>query len=71
MKKFFAIAMIAASLTACGGGETKTEETPVDSAAAAVVDSAAAVVDTAAKVVDSAAAVVDSAAKKVEEVKKP
>lgn len=69
MKKFFAIAMIAASLTACGGGETKTEETVVDSAAA-VVDSAAAVVDTAAKVVDSAAAVVDSAAKKVEEIKK-
>ena len=53
MKKFFAIAMIAAALTSCGGGETKTEETtgdstttvtneataPVDSPATAPVDS--------------------------------
>ena len=33
MKKFFAIAMIAAALTSCGGGETKTEETTADTTA--------------------------------------
>ena len=58
MKKFLAIALIAASLTSCGGG--KTEETPAtDSAAVAPVDTAAAV----APVADSAAApATDSAA---------
>jgi hypothetical protein len=56
MKKFFAIAFIAASLVACGGGETKTEETPVDTTAAApAVDTVAPVVDTTAKVDTTAA----------------
>ena len=54
MKKFLAIAMIAATLTSCGGGETKEGETtdtttvapmetpaPVDTAAAAPVDTTA------------------------------
>jgi PBP1b-binding outer membrane lipoprotein LpoB len=55
MKKFLAIAMIAATLTSCGGGETKEEATtdtaatvapmetpaPVDTAAAAPVDTTA------------------------------
>ena len=35
MKKFLAIAMIAATLTSCGGGETK-EETPATDSAATV-----------------------------------
>ncbi len=59
MKKFLAIAMIAATLTSCGGAETKEETTdttatvapmetaPVDTAATAPVDTAAKVaVDT-------------------------
>ena len=53
MKKFLAIAMIAATLTSCGGGETKEGEatdtttvapettTPIDTAAKAPVDTAA------------------------------
>ena len=62
MKKFFAIAFIAATtLVACNTGETKTEET-VDSTANAMVDSTKAAADA---VVDStkaaADAVVDSA----------
>lgn len=62
MKKVFAVLFVAgmASFAAC---TSKSEETKVDSTAAAVVDSAAAVVDTAAAVVDSAAAKVDSAVK--------
>ena len=55
MKKFLAIAVIAATLTSCGGG--KTEEAapvdsttvapaPVDTTVAPVVDSAAAAADT-------------------------
>lgn len=57
MKKFLAIAMIAATLTSCGGGETK-EEAPVDSTAVAPMEtpapdtSVAAPVDTA-KVADT------------------
>ena len=30
MKKFFAIALLAGTLVACGSGETKTEETVTD-----------------------------------------
>lgn len=33
MKKFLAIAMIAATLTSCGGGESTTEPTTTDSPA--------------------------------------
>jgi hypothetical protein len=41
MKKFLAIAMIAATLTSCGGGE-KTEETPAaDTTATAPVETPA------------------------------
>ncbi len=56
MKKFLAIALIAASLTSCGGG--KTEETPATDTAAVTVDTTAAApaVDTAAAKVDTAAA---------------
>ena len=45
MKKFLAIALIAASLTSCGGG--KTEETPAaDTTAAVAADTTAAAADT-------------------------
>lgn len=47
MKKFLAIAMIAASLTSCGGGESK-EEAPADTAAVAPVEAPATVDTTAA-----------------------
>lgn len=59
MKKFLAIALIAASFVACNEGEKKVEETvtTVDTAAAAVV----ATVDTAAAVIDTAAAKVGAA----------
>jgi len=40
MKKFLAIAMIAATLTSCGGGETK-EEPKTDSATVAPVETPA------------------------------
>ncbi|MFM8806147.1 MAG: hypothetical protein ACKOD1_02195 [Sphingomonadales bacterium] len=51
MKKFFAIAFIAATLVACnGGGEATpaadTTAAPVDTAVAAPVDTAAAAADT-------------------------
>lgn len=58
MKKFLAIAMIAATLTSCGGGETK-EEATVDSPAVAPVETPAPV-DTAAAKVDTAAAAADT-----------
>lgn len=45
MKKFLAIAIIAASFTACNGGE-KTEEVKVDSPAVTTETPAPAVVDT-------------------------
>ena len=72
MKKFFAIAFVAASLVACNGGGDKTPAADtaavkVDTAATAVVDTAAAILDTAAKKMD---AVLDTAAKKIEELKK-
>ena len=63
MKKLFAILAVAAFLTACGGGEAKTEattdSTTVDSVAAPVVDSAK--VDSAK--VDSAKVVADTTKK--------
>ena len=59
MKKLFAILAVAAFLTACGGGEAKTEATTVDSVAAPVVDSAK--VDSAK--VDSAKVVADTTKK--------
>ncbi len=40
MKKFLAIAMIAATLTSCGGGE-KTEETPATDSTMAPVEAPA------------------------------
>jgi hypothetical protein len=48
MKKFLAIAMIAATLTSCGGGETK-EEATTDSAALAPVETPAPAADSMAK----------------------
>lgn len=60
MKKFFAIAFIAATLVACNGGG---EATPAADTTAAPVDTAAAVVDTAAAAVDTAAAPAAEAAK--------
>ena len=62
MKKFLAIAMIAATLTSCGGGETK-EEAPVDSPAVAPVETPA-TVDTTAPAAADTTAKVDTAAKK-------
>ena len=53
MKKFFAIAFIAATLVACNGGG---EATPAADTTAAPVDTAAAVVDTAAAAADTTAA---------------
>ena len=47
MKKLFAIALIAASFTACNEGEKKAEETPATDTAAVVVP-ATTTVDTAA-----------------------
>ncbi len=41
MKKFLAIAMIAATLTSCGGGETKEETPATDSAAVAPTETPA------------------------------
>jgi hypothetical protein len=41
MKKFLAIAMIAATLTSCGGGETKEETPAADTAAVAPVETPA------------------------------
>ena len=55
MKKFLAIAVIAATLTSCGGG--KTEEAPAtDSAAVAPVEAPATADTTAPATTDSAAA---------------
>lgn len=66
MKKLFAILVVAAAMTACGGDHTEAAATPaVDSAATTTVDSAAAVIDSAAVTVDSVAAKVDSVAKEV------
>jgi hypothetical protein len=53
MKKFFAIAFIAATLVACNGGG---EATPAADTTAATVDTAAATVDTAAAAADTTAA---------------
>jgi len=57
MKKFLAIAMIAATLTSCGGGETKEETPATDSAAtvAPVETPAPAATDSMAKPADSMA----------------
>jgi hypothetical protein len=61
MKKFIAIAIVAASLVACGGSGDKKEG--ADTAAAKMDTAAAAVIDTAAKVIDTAAAKMDTAVK--------
>ena len=58
MKKFLAIAMIAATLTSCGGGETK-EEATTDTTTVAPMETPAPV-DTAAAKVDTAAAAADT-----------
>jgi len=60
MKKFLAIAMIAATLTSCGGGETKEEATTDTAAVAPVETPAPATMDTAAKVDTAAAATADT-----------
>jgi len=54
MKKFLAIALIAASLTSCGGG--KTEETPANDSAALAPVEAPAMDSAAAPAVDTAKA---------------
>jgi len=63
MKKFLAIAMIAATLTSCGGGETK-EEAPVDTTAVAPVETPATVDTAAAAAPADTTAKVDTAAHK-------
>jgi hypothetical protein len=66
MKKFFAIAFIAASLVACGGGETKPTTNEDSLKAAATADSLKAAADTAVKAaMDTATAKIDSAVKDV------
>ena len=66
MKKFFAIALIAASFVACNEGE-KTTETPVNQDSINAANTADSLAKAAASTVDSAAkagaATVDSAAK--------
>ena len=57
MKKFLAIAMIAATLTSCGGGETKEEATTDTAATVAPVETPATVDTTAAAPVDTTAKV--------------
>jgi len=63
MKKFLAIAMIAATLTSCGGGETK-EEAPVDSTTVAPVETPAPTTDSMPAPAADTTAKVDTAAKK-------
>ena len=60
MKKFFAIAFIAATLVACNGGG---EATPAADTTAATVDTTAAAVDTTAPAADTTAAVADTTKK--------
>lgn len=57
MKKFFAIAFIAATLVACNGGG---EATPAADTTAATVDTTAAAADTTAPAADTTAAVADT-----------
>lgn len=60
MKKFFAIAFIAATLVACNGGG---EATPAaDTTAAPAVDTTAAAVDTTAAAADTTAAAAEATA---------
>jgi len=61
MKKFFAIAFIAATLVACNGGG---EATPAADTTAATVDTTAAAADTTAAAADTTAAAADTTAKK-------
>lgn len=63
MKKFFAIAVIAASFVACNNSGDKTETK--DTTAAPVVDTPAVVVDTPAVKVDTPAVKVDTPAVEV------
>ncbi|MFM8591400.1 MAG: hypothetical protein ACKOA3_00710 [Sphingomonadales bacterium] len=58
MKKFFAIAFIAATLVACNGGG---EATPAADTTAVAVDTAAATVDTAAAAADTTAPAAEAA----------
>ena len=60
MKKFFAIAFIAATLVACNGGG---EATPAADTTAATVDTTAATVDTTAAAADTTAAAADTTKK--------
>ena len=60
MKKFLAIALIAASFVACNEGE-KTETTTTPAGDSAAVSNANATIDSANMVKDSANAVIDSA----------
>lgn len=59
MKKFFAIAFIAATLVACNGGG---EATPAADTTAATVDTTVATVDTTAAAADTTAPAAESAA---------
>ncbi len=68
MKKFFAIAFIAASLVACGGAEEKKTEGA--DTAAAKVDTLAAQVDTLTAKVDTMTAKIDTVAAKMDTLKK-
>ena len=65
MKKFLAIAMIAATLTSCGGGETKEETPAADTTAVAPApaETTAPAADTTAKVDTAAKAAADTTKK--------
>jgi hypothetical protein len=63
MKKFLAIAMIAATLTSCGGGDSKDGEATDTTTTVAPVETPAPV-DTAAMAPADTTAKVDTAAKK-------
>ena len=65
MKKFLAIALIAATLTSCGGGKTEEAAPATDTAAvvAPVETPAPAVVDTTVKAADTTATAAPAATK--------
>jgi hypothetical protein len=64
MKKFLAIAMIAATLTSCGGGETKEETTTDSAATVAPVETPAPTTDSMPAPAADSTAKVDTAAHK-------
>jgi hypothetical protein len=70
MKKVFALAVIAASFTACNNA-AETTDVKIDSAVAAITDTVSAKIDSAAAKIDSTVkAATDTMAAKVDSLKK-